>query len=415
MIRSLRTGVLGLRSHQFRMDVIGNNIANVNTVGFRRSRVAFHDMLGQKMLGIGQTIGGATIGNGATVGSIDQAWSQGSFEYTNLATDLALGGDGFFVVRGPEGNALTRSGNFQFDADGQLVTANGMNVQGWAYNPDGTINTGALQDVQLDLNATAPPEETGSVTLGGNLSADLVPNEDGSEATMSTVVYDAQGQPHTLVLTFGMTDADTWTLTTAQIAGDPDAEPPVPPTDLTGSGIELDFDVDGNIVGPDPATIDLSGIFPGSNGDDLAITLDVGNLTQYGGSSTANVSAQDGQAAGRLIGYGIDPSGSLVLSFSNGEQRAIAQLAIGTVTNPNGLEQLGDNFYGLTAGAGDLVLGRAGEEINTAVISGALETSNVDLAAEFTDMIVTQRGYQASARVITTSDEMLQEVVQLKR
>jgi flagellar hook protein FlgE len=397
------------------MDVIGNNIANVNTVGFRRSRVAFHDMLGQKMLGIGQTIGGATVGNGATVGSIDQAWSQGSFEYTNLATDLALGGDGFFVVRGAEGNALTRSGNFQFNADGQLITANGMNVQGWAYNPDGTINTGALQDVQIELDATAPPEETGNVTLGGNLSADLVPNEDGSEATMSTVVYDAQGQSHTLVLTFGMTDADTWTLTTAQIAGDPDAEPPVPPTDLTGSGIELDFDIDGNIIGPDPATIDLSGVFPGSNGDDLAITLDVGAMTQFGGSSTANVSSQDGQAAGRLIGYGIDPSGSLVLSFSNGEQRAIAQLAIGTVANPNGLEQLGDNFYGLTAGAGDLVLGRAGEEINTAVISGALETSNVDLAAEFTDMIVTQRGYQASARVITTSDEMLQEVVQLKR
>jgi len=415
MIRSLRTGVLGLRSHQFRMDVIGNNIANVNTVGFRRSRVAFHDMLGQKMLGIGQTIGGATIGNGATVGSIDQAWSQGSFEYTNLATDLALGGDGFFVVRGVEGNALTRSGNFQFDADGRLVTANGMSVQGWAHNPDGTLSTGALQDIQIDLDATAEPVETSNVTLGGNLSADLVPNEDGSEATMSTVVYDAQGQPHTLVLTFAMTDTDTWTLNTAQLAGDPDAEPPVPPTDLTGTGIDLEFDVDGNLVGPDPATIDLGGVFPNSNADDLAITLDIDSLTQFGGSSTAAVSAQDGEAAGQLIGYGIDPSGSLVLSFSNGEQRAIAQLAIGTVTNQNGLEQLGDNFYGLTAGSGDLVLGRAGEEINTSVISGALETSNVDLAAEFTDMIVTQRGYQASARVITTSDEMLQEVVQLKR
>ncbi len=408
MIRSLRTGVLGLRSHQVRMDVIGNNIANVNTVAFKRGRVAFHDMLGQN-------VPGGNVGNGAIVGAIDQSFAQGSFEYTNLATDLALAGDGYFVVSGSEGDALTRSGNFQFDPDGYLVTANGMNVQGWAYNPDGTITTGATQDVQVDLNATSPPEETENVTVAGNFSSDLVPNEEGSDATMSTVVYDAQGTPHTLVLTFEMSDLDTWTLSTAELAGDPDATPPVAPTALNGTGIDLEFDIDGNLTGPTPATIDLDGVFPDTNNDTLAITLNFDDVTQFGGSSTVAVPSQDGQAAGRLVGFGIDPSGSVVLSFSNGEQRPVTQLAIGTVTNQNGLQQLGDNFYGLTSAAGDLVLGRAGQEVNTGILAGALEMSNVDLAAEFTDMIVTQRGYQASARVITTSDELLQEVVSLKR
>ena len=131
MIRSLRTGVLGLRSHQLRMDVISNNITNVNTVGFKRGRVAFHDMLGQKALGIGPSVGGASIGNGVLVGSIEQDWSQGSLEFTNLATDLALAGDGFFLANGNEGNVLTRSGNFSFDDQGNLITATGLNVQGW--------------------------------------------------------------------------------------------------------------------------------------------------------------------------------------------------------------------------------------------------------------------------------------------
>ncbi|MDX1531283.1 MAG: flagellar hook protein FlgE [Rhodothermales bacterium] len=423
MIRSLRTGISGLKVNQVRMDVIGNNIANVNTAAFKRSRVAFNELLGSRLLGLGRTAGGsginpASIGNGVAVGAVDQDWGQGSFEYTNLGTDLALAGDGFFIAKGAEGNILTRAGNFTFNADGQLTSAGGLAIQGWSYNPDGTLNTGQLQDIRLDLDVNSAPVETANVTISGNLSADVDPASAENTVTVSTVTYDGEGKAHTLVLTLEKTNTDEWLVQNAEIAGDPEATPPVAPTPLQvngGAPAVVQFDTDGTLVGPDPAEFAITGVFPNTNADDVAVTLDLGNLTQYGGSTTAAVSDQDGQAAGRVVGYGIDPSGTLSLNFSNGEQRSIAQLAIGMVNNPNGLEQLGENFYGVTGASGDLTIGRAGQEISTAVISGALEASNVDLANEFTDMIVTQRGYQASARVITTSDEILQEVVQLKR
>lgn len=407
MIRSLRTGVIGMRSHQMRMDVIGNNLANVNTAGFKRGRVAFQDLIGQRMQG------GGSVGNGARVAGVDQSWTQGAFDFTGMGSDLALAGDGFFVANGPNGNVLTRAGNFQFNAEGFLVTPGGYRVQGWGADGNGNVSTGQLRDLRIDLNASAPPRETSSVTLGGNLSADLIPNEDGSEATLSTVIYDGQGKSHTLVLTFSRTDQDQWTVSSAQLAGNPDATPPIPATDLDGTGLDITFDNDGNLVGP--ASLDLSGVFPNTNGDDLAITVDLSALTQFGGSTTARASEQNGSASGRLVGFGFDPEGRLLLAFSNGEERVAAQLALGTVTNPDGLEPVGDNLLAANLASGAVSFGRAGEEINTQVIAGALELSNVDVATEFTDMIVTQRGFQAAARVITTSDELLQETVNLKR
>lgn len=429
MIRSLRTGVSGLKSNQVRMDVIGNNIANVNTAAFKRSRVAFNELLGQRLLGLGRSSGGsginpASIGTGVAIGSVDQDWSQGTFEYTNVGTDLALSGDGYFIAKGGDGNVLTRAGNFTFNADGELVTAGGLPVQGWQYNPDGTLNTGQLQNIRLDLELNAAPKETSEVGIGGNLSAGLPaaaldpaadPQPLDSQITMSQVVYDGQGRAHTLVTTLQKTDTNEWGVASAQLAGDANATPPVPATDLTVSAGAVTFDNAGNLTAPDPATFEITGTYPGTAGDDVALTLDVAQLTQYGGSTTATISSQNGQAAGRLVGYGIDPSGTLSLNFSNGEQRDVSKIAIAQVNNPNGLEQRGENFYGVTSAAGDLLVGRAGQEVNTSVVAGALESSNVDLANEFTDMIVTQRGYQASARVITTSDELLQELVQLKR
>lgn len=433
MIRSLRTGVSGLKSNQVRMDVIGNNIANTNTAAFKRSRVAFNELLGQRLLGLGRSSGGsginpASIGTGVAIGSVDQDWSQGTFEYTNVGTDLALSGDGYFIAKGGDGNMLTRAGNFTFNADGELVTAGGLAVQGWKYNLDGTLNTGQLQNIRLDLEVNAAPKETANVGVSGNLSSDVAPapldpaadpQPFASQTTVSTVVYDNQGKAHTIVLTLQKTNIDEWAVASAEIAGDAAATPPVPPTPLTvedasGNPATVSFGQDGSITGTTDFTISGAD-WPDSNGDGVALQLDLGEMTQYGGSTTVTISGQDGQAAGRLVGYGIDPSGTLSLNFSNGEQRNVAQIAIGMVNNPNGLEQRGENFYLVTSAAGDLLIGRAGQEVNTSVIAGALESSNVDLAAEFTDMIVTQRGYQASARVITTSDELLQELVQLKR
>ncbi|WP_420456786.1 flagellar hook protein FlgE [Rubrivirga sp.] len=416
MIRSLRTGIAGLRSNQLRLDVIGNNIAGVNTTAFKRSRVLFQDALAQRISTGGRLTGPAPtsisdVGNGVSVGAIDQVWEQGALEYTNLATDLAIAGDGFFIAKGTQGQVLTRNGATQFDADGYLVTTGGLRIQGWAANPDGSVTTGPLQDVRLDPSVTSPPKPTDDIAVAGNLSAERVANT-GEPVTMSTVVYDGTGQAHTLVLTLTKTvDAApsvnaAWEVTSAEIEG---ATITFPPT-------TFEFDANGELV-TTPLTVDLSGTF--DNGTPLggttgAITVDL-DLTQYGGSTTATVTGQDGSAAGDLIDYGFDQTGTLVLSFSNGVRQSVAQLAFGDVSNPDGLSQVGDGFYATTAASGDLRFGRAGSEISSSVISGALEGSNVDLAQEFTDMIIAQRGYQANARVITTSDELLQETVQLKR
>ena len=410
MIRSLRTGITGLRSNQLRLDVIGNNIAGVNTTGFKRSRVLFQDALSQRITTGGRLLGDslrnpANVGYGVTVGGIDQVWSQGAFEYTDLPTDLAIAGDGFFVTESSRGPVLTRVGAFSFDADGYLVTPGGLRAQGWAANPDNTVTTGALQDIRVDPNATAPPTRTDALTIEGNFAADRPVG--GEAVTMSTVVYDGAGDAHTLVLTVEKTNDGEWTLTSAELDGDP-------PTALTtpADGSEtLTFDADGALTSG--GTMALAGTFP--DGSPLAIDADLSKVTQYSGSTTTTVTSQNGLASGALVDYGFDQEGRLVLAFSNGERRVAAQLALGLVTNPDGLEQVGDGFYATSVASGDLQLGRAGNEIPAGVVAGALEASNVDLAEEFTDMIVAQRGYQANARIITTSDELLQETVQLKR
>ena len=341
---------------------------------------------------------------------MDQIWSQGALEYTNLPTDLAIGGDGFFIAQSGQGPVLTRAGAFSFDGNGYLATPGGLRVQGWTANGAGQISQGALQDIRIDPNQSSPPVRTTSMTIAGNLSAER-PLGSTDPLTMSTVVYDGTGRAHTAVLTVEKTAEGAWSVTGAEIAGNPDATPPVAATPLTVTDGDLTFDADGRMTSTGPLT--LGGTFP--DGSPLAVTADVSGITQYGGSTTTSVTTQNGVPPGELIDYGFNPEGQLVLAFSNGVRRPVAQLAIGTVTNPDGLSQAGDGFYSATAASGDLRIGRAGQEISAGIVSGALEASNVDLAEEFTDMIIAQRGYQANARVITTSDELLQETVQLKR
>ena len=425
MIRSLRTGVTGLRSNQLRLDAIGNNIANVNTTGFKRSRILFQDALTQRIATGGRLSGGgqatvSNIGNGVSTASVDQVWSQGSLDYTNLPTDLALAGDGFFLAKSGQGNVLTRSGAFTFDSEGFLVTQGGLRVQGWEAGANGEVTTGPLQDVRIDPGLTADPVRTNEMSITGNFSVEREVGA-GEPVTMSSVIYDGTGQAHTVVITVEKTaDSDPaatpptggeWTVTGAEIAGDPNATPPVAATPLTVASGTLTFDPDGMLIAG--GAVELAGAFP--DGSALDIDLDATRVTQFGGSTTVSVASQNGLPAGDLIDYQFDQSGRLVLSFSNGARTTAAQLALGLVSNPDGLDQVGDGFFSVTAASGTLRVGRGGAEIPANVISGALETSNVDLAEEFTDMIVAQRGYQANARVITTSDELLQETVQLKR
>ncbi len=410
MIRSLRTGVTGLRSNQLRLDAIGNNIAGVNTTAFKRSRVLFQDALTQR-IGTGGRLAGSNpasvsnIGNGVSIASVDQVWSQGTLQYTNLPTDLAVAGDGFFIAKSSRGNVLTRNGALSFDSEGYLVTSGGLRVQGWEANANGTITTGALEDIRVDGSMTSAPMRTNEVSVTGNVSAEREVGT-GNPISMSSVVYDGTGSPHTVVLEVAKTADNTWAVTSAELTSDDGTT-----TALTVTGADLVFDADGKLTAG--GTFNTAGAFP--DGSALDIDVDLSALTQFGGSTTASVASQNGAPVGDLVDYGFDQTGQLVLSFSNGVRRPAAQLALGMVSNPDGLDQIGDGFYSTTAASGDLRVGRAGSEIPAGVVSGALESSNVDLAEEFTDMIVAQRGYQANARVITTSDELLQETVQLKR
>ncbi len=430
-LQSLSIGVSGLRSHQTRLDTVSNNIANSSTTAFKRQRAAFSEELGQAILGVGRTAGGSNInpskvGRGVSVASIDRNFSQGSLNDTGIKTDLALNGDGFFVASPKSGAAsdqrrLTRAGNFTFNQGGELVTANGLNVQGWEVGEDGTANTGELKNVQFDPNAQSAAKATTEAEVGGNLSADA---EVGDTSEISSVVYDEQGKAHNVVINFENTSEDTWTFSVE----DPDGVL----QDANGGG---PGDANGTITFKDDGSVDsISGMTnaydPDGNGTNDGVSLDWTNdavqggkslgislrdITQFSGSTTSKFQGQNGNSSGELSGVQFTPEGKLQLNYTNGVQEEEYQLAIGDVNNPNGLEQQGENFFTTTGASGDLQLGRAGRDLQTSVVSGALESSNVDLAKEFSDLIKAQRSYQASSQIITTADEVLNQTVQLKR
>jgi flagellar hook protein FlgE len=434
-LQSLGIGVSGLRSHQTRLDTVSNNIANSSTTAYKRQRAVFSEELGQEILGVGRTAGGSAInpskvGRGVSVASVDRNFSQGSLTDTGIKTDLALNGDGFFIASPQDGAAsdqrrLTRAGNFTFNQNGELVTSNGLNVKGWEFGDGGDLQTGELKDVQFDPNAQSSAEMTENVSVGGNLSADL---DVGETTSISSVVYDDQGESQPVTVEFTRTqnqdtdptsdDPDRWDFTIKDGDGS------------TIDGGSLQFgdqgeitQIDGTAVDPDnPDTYEFDFNWDinddGTANESLSLAFgdeNGGSVTQYSGSTTTTVTSQDGRSSGELSGFQFTPEGALELNYTNGVQEKLFQLAIGNVNNPNGLEQQGDNFFTTTSASGDLQLGQAGRDLQTSVISGALESSNVDLAKEFSDLIRAQRSYQASARIITTADEVLNETVQLKR
>ncbi|MCS3698870.1 flagellar hook protein FlgE [Salinibacter ruber] len=431
-LESLSIGVSGLRSHQTRLDTVSNNIANSSTTAFKRQRAAFSEELGQAILGVGRTAGGSAInpskvGRGVSVASVDRNFGQGSLNDTGIKTDLALNGDGFFVASPKNGAAsdqrrLTRAGNFTFNQNGELVTANGLNVQGWEVGEDGSANTGELKNVRFDPNAQSSAKASTKAEVGGNLSSDAT---DGDTSEISSVVYDEQGEAHNVVINFEKTGTDDeWTFSVE----DPDGVL----QNANGGG---PGDANGTITFKDDGSVDsISGVTnaydPDGNGTNDGVSLDwessavqggkslgisLRDITQFSGSTTSKFQGQNGNSSGELSGVQFTPEGKLQLNYTNGVQEEEYQLAIGDVNNPNGLEQQGENFFTTTGASGDLQLGRAGRDLQTSVVSGALESSNVDLAKEFSDLIKAQRSYQASSQIITTADEVLNQTVQLKR
>lgn len=404
MMRSMYAGVSGLKTHQTRMDVIGNNIANVNTAGFKASRVTFKEMLSQTLSGAKapqDNRGGMNpqqVGLGVSLGSIDTNHVQGNLQSTGLGTDLAIQGNGYFIVNNGTQNFYTRAGALTLDEKGNLVNAsNGYIMQGWM----GIIDT-ELTGIRIPIGDTMAPQASTEAVFAGNLnSADPLP----WTATMD--IYDSQGEKHTLTLNFTHTGNDNEWTWTATIDG----------ASLSSNQGTITFGGDGKVKvdedNSDTFTFDIDF----NNGTDqiAGFRLDLSAVTQMAGDNTLDGLYADGYSMGSLESFSIDNAGVITGSYSNGLTKAIGQIAIANFSNAGGLTRVGDTLFAESQNSGIAQIGAAGTAGRGKISAGTLEMSNVDLAEQFTDMITTQRGFQANSRIISTTDEMLQDLVNLKR
>lgn len=468
MMRSLYSGVSGLQVHQVKMDVIGNNISNVNTVGFKSSKVQFAEVFAQTIKGAGapqEGRGGTNpqqVGLGAGLSTISVQHSKGSTQRTDNPTDIMIDGNGFFVVSADESGQnkfYTRAGNFSLDKLGYLVNPNGFKVLDNAGDP-----------IRINKSETKAATATTTSELTGNLNfvvdPDKVDPTDNSIYTTTLDVYNSVGGVNTIEIKFGekltndptlpgiITIPDPADLTGPQIPSNtsyrsvtfsaPGAaatigdltnltDPSVPGTDTQ---VFAEFDQNGSFVKlvsdvvyatTAPATVPyVSGTVPYTGTlqiidggvDEVEIDIDdtmFSSLTHYSQTTDAKAVAVQGNSAGALDSFSVASSGEVVGTFTNGERKTLATIGLASFDNPPGLIKVGGNLFTDTPNSGSAKFGDPGTGSFGALTPGALEMSNVDLSQEFTEMITTQRGFQANSRVITTTDEMIQELVNLKR
>lgn len=423
MIRSMYSAVSGLRNHQTMMDVVGNNVANVNTTGFKSSTTVFQDVLSQVLRGAGLGTDGtggtnpSQVGLGSRIAGITTDFGQGGLQRTGRSTDFAIQGDGFFVTQFAGQQLFTRAGSFSVDSTGRLSTQDGGLVQGWQADATGDVNTNAsVTNIVIPVGDLISPVQTGEVVLGGNLPSDAAI---GTSLSNSVQIYDGQGNPVTLRLEYTKSAANAWDAVFRYVDGAGTLQPTPPAAGTAITGGSLTFGADGELTSGYSLTIP-GGTIPGfAAGNPITLSLgsagEANRLTQFGSLATTAIREQDGAAAGSLQSFNVSQEGLIVGAYSNGRTRVIGQLAMATFANPEGLEKAGSSNFRATVNSGLAQLGVGGQGGRGLISSGTLEMSNVDLANEFTNLIVAQRGFQANSRVVTTSDEMLQEVVNLKR
>ncbi len=440
MMRSLFAGVSGLQNHQTRMDVVGNNIANVNTYGFKKGRVTFKDMISQSLAGAAKPqedrggINPQQVGLGMQVATIDTIHTQGALQVTGVSTDLAIQGEGFFIEKRGESTYYTRNGAFSVDKDGYLVNpSNGYKVQGWNAQMDEegnpTLNTArTAEDVIIPVGSKDPAKATANTKYFCNLKK----TSDTHQADLT--IYDSTGTARQLRATWNRTGVNTWNMTidipeategsVSVSAGDP----------VEGGGnntFQLTFNDAGSLVSVSDGTNtqtegdlnpNVSFTYQGTEGEvNQTINLFMGTsgmfngITQFESPSSTKAIEQDGYTLGLLEGFSFDDSGVITGVFTNGNRKDLGQVALAKFNNPGGLEKAGDSLFVASNNSGAANVGTASAEGRGSIKAGVLEMSNVDLSEQFTDMIVTQRGFQSNARTITTADQMLQEVLGLKR
>jgi len=463
MMRSLYSGVSGMQNHQTRMDVLGNNIANVNTTGFKRGRVNFQDLLSQQMSGAARPtdeLGGVNpkeVGLGMNVASIDTIHTQGSLQTTGIQTDIAIQGNGFFVMKSGEKTYFTRAGTFGVDSEGTLVNpANGMRVQGWqAQDVDGQfiLNTSAqTEDLSIPVGQKISARATTSVNYACNLDKRLPEIPEGASradvinSTWATSfkIYDDFGEEHQLEVSFTRVPGtqNQWQATALVDPQNADATATrvgVGTTDGTANTFIVNFDNFGKLAGIQDSAgnasaaagqvvIQASFNVTGANADETGaprrqtfninlgeIGSTVNTVTQFAERSSTKAYEQDGYTMGYLENFKIDQSGTITGVYSNGANRTLGQIALAGFANQGGLEKAGEHLHAVSNNSGVANVSVSGVAGKGKLIAGALEMSNVDLTEQFTDLIVTQRGFQASSKTIQTSDTLLDTVLNLKR
>ena len=407
MFTSFSTALSALSAHATAVDVVGNNLANLNTPGFKGNVVSFHDLVTQSLgAGLGETQVGFGVGRPVTI----RQFSQGAIQTSNGPLDAAIQGDGFLVVKDISGKTLyTRGGNLQVDKAGNLLTSTGERILGWTEQ-NGVLNTnGPISEITVPVGTVKPPTATKSFSFDMNLNAAA---KTGDTFSSSIEVFDSLGTSHVVNVTFTKNaTANVWDY--AMSSGDPgDTTTPV-----TGT---LTFNENGVLTDPpaDGTMPEITFTIPGAN--DLNVSWQLYNsttprITQFAQTTAVSANSQDGNPAAQLIRVAIGDGGALLAQFSNGQQTKVGQLAMASIRNPESMVAVGNNNYQLSARSALPAIGVPNSGGRGSILGGALESSTVDIAREFTQLIVLQRGYQANAKVVTAVDELSQETINLKR
>jgi flagellar hook protein FlgE len=414
MFSSFTTALSGLNANSTAIDIIGNNLANLDTTGFKADNVEFSDLMSQQL---GATAASA-VGLGVAPAEAVMQFQQGSIQQTGGALDAAISGNGLFVVRDNVGQQLyTRAGNFTLGADGSLLTATGEHVQGWLATA-GVVNLNQpVGDISIPLTGVVPAKATTTVSLNANLDAAAAGGGASVNFSAPVQVVDSQGGTHTLTFSFTNTGVNKWSYTIT-----------IPAADLTAGGNttvasgNLTFNGSGQLTAPPPGApiaLNITNLADGAN--NLAMNWDLydagnnGLLTQFAQPSGTSATTQDGLTSGQIVNINMGNNGILLANYSNGQQLPVAELALANIQNPETLVSVGDNNLKATNATATPAIGTADSGGRGQVVGGALEGSTVDIAQEFTMLIGAQRSYEANGKVITTSDQMLQTLISLKQ
>ncbi len=403
-----RIALSGLNAAATDLGVTANNIANVNTTGFKESRAQFAEVFAVGA----QSVSTSAAGSGVRLSDISQQFTQGNIDFTQNALDLAISGEGFFVLNDGGQRLYTRAGAFSVDREGFVVNTSGLRLQSYPVGADGLFNTGNLTDLQLQTGSN-PPQETANIEFGVNLPADEAPPvnpvfdpADASSFNFTTAVtiFDSLGASHTATSYFIKgANPNEWTVQTT-IDGN-----------TVGAPQPVVFGPDGRLQSPVGGALTLPPYDPLNGASTIDVTLRFIETTQFGENFGVNSVIQDGFTTGRLTGLEVSSTGVVFAQFSNGQSTSLGRLALARFTNPQGLQQDGDTNFAESFESGDAALGDAGTARFGLIQAGALEASNVDLTAQLVNMITAQRNFQANAQMISTADTVTQTVINIRR